>query len=669
MAKIKEREWYFLKPSPGLDEYGNKFAVKKLNGLHGISDKKFEDELKIMRMLRHENIIRLVGYCHDKMHMALCLEHMPNGNLDELLRGGRDTYDWKTCYGIITGICQGLNYLHNGFEEPIYHLDLKPANVLLDEKMVPRIADFGISRLLRVGCDNYLKFTDMSPGESFDEFKELMWEYWMNRMLENTYSEQVKVCIEIGLSCVENDRNKRKAIKDIVGILKQTEIECADATKKELLWISKFAKLDRLNGPARLMVVSNLDYTMVDDEDEENLSLLRFGALWESAYSQDSLLVYSTGRSPARYKELKEQKPMLPTPDITIMSVGTEITYGEDMDPDDGWMEYLNNRWDRNIVLEEAKKFSQLWFQGDTEQRPHKLSFYVKEKYDLQEVERSLSMKLNERGVHVKMIFSAGRALDILAKRAGKGQALAYLLKKLGSFGKTPKDTLVCGDTGSDAELFSVPDVHGVMVNNAEEELVQWYAAKTEDNPKVKVMHATERCAAGIIQAIGYLKLGPNVPPRDFNFPCIKEDSFKPTAAVVKFYVLYEKWRRADVPKADSVKEYFKNVTDANGVIIQPSGLVLSIHSSIDALTSCYGDKQGKRYRSWVDRLGISQSASHSYLVWFDLWESEGNNAPVCCLTTLALNIKPETPEGFVVTRIHKTWLKGYSGDERPSQL
>jgi hypothetical protein len=74
-------------------------------------------------------------------------------------------------------------------------------------------------------------------------------------------------------------------------------------------------------------------------------------------------------------------------------------------------------------------------------------------------------------------------------------------------------------------------------------------------------MHATERCAAGIIQAIGYLKLGPNVPPRDFNFPCIKEDSFKPTAAVVKFYVLYEKWRRADVPKADSVKEYFKNVT------------------------------------------------------------------------------------------------------------
>lgn len=55
---------------------------------------------------------------------------------------------WCTRYQIIKGICEGLNYLHNGLEEPIFHLDLKPANILLDKNMVPKIIDFGVSRLV-----------------------------------------------------------------------------------------------------------------------------------------------------------------------------------------------------------------------------------------------------------------------------------------------------------------------------------------------------------------------------------------------------------------------------------------------------------------------------------------------------------------------------------------
>lgn len=48
------------------------------------------------------------------------------------------------------------------------------------------------------------------------------------------------------------------------------------------------------------------------------------------------------------------------TPDITIMSVGTEITYGLAMVPDEGWVEVLNHKWNRSIVIEEASKFSEL---------------------------------------------------------------------------------------------------------------------------------------------------------------------------------------------------------------------------------------------------------------------------------------------------------------------
>jgi len=53
--------------------------------------------------------------------------------------------DWHTRYQIIKGICEGLHHLHK--ENHIIHMDLKPSNILLDDQMVPKIIDFGLSRL------------------------------------------------------------------------------------------------------------------------------------------------------------------------------------------------------------------------------------------------------------------------------------------------------------------------------------------------------------------------------------------------------------------------------------------------------------------------------------------------------------------------------------------
>lgn len=58
-----------------------------------------------------------------------------------------DELDWHTRYKIIKGTCEGLRYIHVQ-TEPILHLDLKPGNILLDMDMVPKLADFGLSRII-----------------------------------------------------------------------------------------------------------------------------------------------------------------------------------------------------------------------------------------------------------------------------------------------------------------------------------------------------------------------------------------------------------------------------------------------------------------------------------------------------------------------------------------
>ncbi|VAH24617.1 unnamed protein product [Triticum turgidum subsp. durum] len=158
----------------GLRANGEKIAVKMLHPILGLDDELFEKEYHNLEILQHQNVVRLVGYCNRReyvpyngkmvlgevTHRALCFEYMQNGSLNDYLSDESSGHGWHTCYAIIKGISKGLKYLHEELEPPMFHLDLKPANVLLDENCVPKIGDFGLSRLI----DERTRITTSSVG-------------------------------------------------------------------------------------------------------------------------------------------------------------------------------------------------------------------------------------------------------------------------------------------------------------------------------------------------------------------------------------------------------------------------------------------------------------------------------------------------------------------------
>lgn len=124
-------------------------AVKKLNGLgHRDRDKNFRAEVQTLGMIQHTNLVRLLGFCTEGTRRLLVYEYMPNGSLDSHLFPERSILSWHLRHRIAIGIAKGLAYLHEECRHCIIHCDIKPENILLNAELCPKIADFGMAKLL-----------------------------------------------------------------------------------------------------------------------------------------------------------------------------------------------------------------------------------------------------------------------------------------------------------------------------------------------------------------------------------------------------------------------------------------------------------------------------------------------------------------------------------------
>lgn len=241
------------------------------------------------------------------------------------------------------------------------------------------------------------------------------------------------------------------------------------------------------------LLMTDLDDTLVGDE----LALRQLQA-WLASQRRDHRVkvVYSTGRSLVSYRQLQAEQSLL-TPDALIVSVGTEIYFDPQTDhADPGWSTRLNPGWNRERIIATAAHFADLVPQPEPEQCPFKTSYFLTPEAAVVVIP-ALDQRLQQQEIACKLVYSSGRDLDILPQQADKGEAMVFVQQR---WGFTAENTVVCGDSGNDIALFSQNCAKGIIVGNAQPELLQWHQQQEKGDRYLAQNH----CAAGIWEGLQY---------------------------------------------------------------------------------------------------------------------------------------------------------------------
>ncbi len=246
-------------------------------------------------------------------------------------------------------------------------------------------------------------------------------------------------------------------------------------------------------GKTRLVSLDRIGFTAIDNALFGDKAALKRLLNYLKENGKDIGFGLATGRTlDSTLNFLKRYN--LPTPDILVTSVGTEIHYvhqDERIVEDNLWRRNLDYRWEPRVLRKAMDKCPGVELAPESEQREHKISY----KLDLEKAPsvREIKRHLRRHDLHAKAILSEKTHLDLLPIRASKGLAIRYLSMKWG----IPLDRiLVVGDSGNDEEMLQGSTL-GVVVANHSPEL-----DKLHDKPRI---YFTEKSYAdGIVEGIEY---------------------------------------------------------------------------------------------------------------------------------------------------------------------
>ncbi|XP_008230190.1 PREDICTED: G-type lectin S-receptor-like serine/threonine-protein kinase At2g19130 [Prunus mume] len=193
-------------------------AVKKLESVSQ-GEKQFRTEVSTIGTIQHVNLVRLRGFCSEGTKRMLVYDYMPNGSLDsQLFHDMRpNVLDWKTRYQIALGTARGLAYLHEKCRDCIIHCDIKPENILLDTELGPKVADFGLAKL--VGREFSSVLTTMRGTSQISTAETDVLSLLDPRLDGNADVQELTRICRVACWCVQDDEAHRPSMGQVVQIL------------------------------------------------------------------------------------------------------------------------------------------------------------------------------------------------------------------------------------------------------------------------------------------------------------------------------------------------------------------------------------------------------------------------------------------------------------------